>query len=333
MHKPNYFSIAAMARAMLAGTWGSVSSIEHTLTQAMAQANGEIAPGYHRIPGDAMRDLTLGTASAGGYLVGQRNLEYLPALQNTSVALRLGAVMVPASPGGVAAPRGTTGANSTWLSSESTQITETAITLGQVVGTMKLLGVFFEVSRLLLMQSNADQVIRTEAARAAGAALDLAIIQGTGAAGQPTGIVNTAGIGAFTGASLSQAAARNAQRDVSEANAIIDGKLGYVTTPAVAEVLSTRQRFTGASTTLWEGPSHDGVIEGVRAMATGNCPAATAIYGDWSSLYVVEWDGGVGIQIDPFTKFTQSIVGVRLILPVDVIVTRAAAFSVATSVS
>jgi HK97 family phage major capsid protein len=333
MTKPA-FSIAAMANSMLAGTWGTHTSIERTCIDQLERSHGAMTSGYYRVPAYALtRDLTVASASGGGYLVGQSNLEYLPALQPASVALRLGAQMLPAAAGGAAVPRGVTAASTTWLANETQSITETAPVLGQVIGSPKLLACFFEVSRLLLMQSNADAVIQLEAQRAAGAALDAAILQGTGASGQPTGITNTAGIGAFTGASLNQAALRNAQADVAAANAIVAGARGYVTTPTIAETLTTRQRFTGSDRALWENALDDGQVEGVRALATGNCPSGTMIYGDWSSCYVLEWAGGVGIALDPFLKFTSGVVGVRLLLPVDVIIARAASFSVATSVT
>lgn len=327
------FSMAAIARALVAGTWGKNPSLEYTQVRALEAAHGVIQEGFHRVPGYALRDMNVANASQGGYLSATHNLEYLPALQPASVALKLGATMVSAAPGSAALPKGNTGAVTTWLANETQSITETGVVFGQIAGTPKLLSCFFEVSRLLLLQSNADEVLQLEARRAAGAALDAAILQGTGISGQPTGIVNTSGIGAFTGASLSQAACRNAQRDVADANAIVGGARGYVTTPTIAETLSTRQRFSGSDRALWEGASDDGVVEGVRALSTTNCPASTMVYGDWSTVYVVEWGGGIGLMIDPFTKFTQAIVAIRLLLPVDVFVTRAGAFSIATSIT
>jgi len=76
------------------------------------------------------------------------------------------------------------------------------------------------------------------------------------------------------------------------------------------------------------------VLEGERAMSTTNCPSATAIFADWSTISVLEWGpAGLGIMLDPFTKFQQGIVAVRLLMAVDVVVSRATAISLATSVS
>lgn len=327
------FKLIDMVRAAATETWGKVKSHEFEEAERLAKMYGEPAGNFYRIPGEALRDLNVSTASAGGYLADVKNLDYLPALQPTSVALALGAQVVPASPGGAALPRGVTGASTTWLATETQQAAESTPVFGQVAGLPKLLMAFCEVSRPLLLQSNAERELNVELSRAGGAALDAAILAGTGSNGQPLGIVGTPGIGAFTGASVAQAHLRNAQADVAAANGLVTGRVGYVTTPAVAEILAGRPRVASSDRMLLEGASHDGIVEGVRTLATTGCPASTIVFGDWGSVYVIEWAGGLQISVDPYTKFAQGIVGVRLLFPVDVFVTRPQSFSVATSVS
>ena len=329
------FSISDMIRAQLSQTWGRVPSHEYTVSQNLADKYGVPARNGQRVPDEILtRDLNVATSSAGGFLSSARVSGYIASLQPTSVCLALGATTQSVPVGGsVAVPGATAGVATTWLASETSTITESQPVFGAAVATPKILSAFAEVSRQLLLQSNADQVIRIEFARAAGAALDAAILSGSGASGQPTGIVSSAGVGTFTGASLSQAALRNAQADVNTATGVNPQTLGYVAPPAVAEILSTRQRFTGSDRGLWEGASADGTIEGVRAMATTGCPAATVVYGDFSRAWVISWADGLVIESDPFTKFSQGIVALRLLFPLDVIIARTSAFSVATSVT
>jgi HK97 family phage major capsid protein len=331
------FSLGAMLRSLVSDDWYKSRSRERTVCDDLARRFGEPAGHGIRVPDDVLqvRDLQAGTGSAGGFLTATRVRGYISALQPVSAAVSLGATIetVPAG-GGVAVPRGTAAVATTWLANETATITETAPTFGQIVLQPKILSAFCEVSRQLLLQSNAENVIRLEFASAAGAALDAAILNGSGASGQPTGIINTAGVGSFTGVSLSQGALRNAQADVSTATAVNAATCGYVSTPAVAELLATRLRTASTdSRMLWEGPSAAGTVEGCRAIATSGCPSGTAIYGDWSRLTVLQWDGGLVIEADPYTKFSSGIVAVRMLLPVDVIVTAPAAFSVATSIS
>jgi HK97 family phage major capsid protein len=333
--RDDIFRVTAMIHSHEAQSFGKVPSYESGICTGLASKYGHALPNYHRVPDDIFftRDLVAATSSAGGFLTDSTVTGYVPALQAAGTVAGLAAV-VTAGPGGVLVPRGSSAVTAYWLATESSTITESSPVFGQASATPKLLGVHVEISRQSLLQSNSEEVVRIEMRNAAIAAVDTAILQATGASGQPLGIVNTAGIGTFTGASLNQAAARNAQRDVAEANAMTNpDALAYVTTPAVAETLSTRQRFTGSDRALWEGKLSRGEMEGALALATTACPSATVVYGDFSTVWLVQWAGGIQIQIDPFTKFKEGIVGVRLLLPIDVIVTKPSAFSIATSVT
>lgn len=329
------FNLGNMVRAISAGTWDAAASYERGVAEGLQSEHGGGRSGFYRIPDDALslRDLTVASASGGGYLAQTQLAGYIPSVVPFSVALRAGAVVdTLAAPGQALYPKGTANVSTTWLSTEASSITESQPTFGQAAAVPKLLSVFTEVSRQLLLQSNADAILRLELLRAAGAALDAAVLAGTGASGQPTGIVSTAGVGGFTGASLSQAQIRNAQADVCAA-VQVPGNVSFVTTPAVAEILSTRQRFTGSDRALWEGPLPIGAVEGSTSYATASSPSATAIVGDFSAVTIVQWTNGAQIMVDPFTKFTSAVVGVRLLLPVDVVVRYAAAFSIATGVT
>jgi HK97 family phage major capsid protein len=329
------FSPAAMIRGMLDHSWGKKATVEYTIVAGLNQQYGVPDRNGNRVPGDVlMRDLTVNPATAGGYLASTRLDGYIPSLQPASWALQLGGQVVNVPPsGGVAFPRGTAAVTTQWLSTETSTITPSQPTLGQLAGTPKILSAFTKISRQLLQQSNVDDVIRVEMRNAAGAALDKAIIAGSGASGQPLGIVGTPGVGGFTGASLNQAALRNAQRDVGDANAVLNrSSLGYVTTPAVAELLATRQRFTGSSNVLWEGASADGTVEGVRAVSTTGCPAASMIFGDFSQVTVAQWSDGLVLELDPYTDFKSGVVSIRLLFAVDIAVVPQA-FSVASSIT
>lgn len=337
--KPVDYSIISVVRSIAAETWGRVPSDERREHERLCKLAGTEPDGMGaaRIPGHALRDLSL--AGSGAYLAGNSTSDgqYIASLTGDSAALRLGVrvVPVPAATAVFALPAASAGATAYWLSNETTQVNETTPTIGSAAATPKMLAAYSEISRRLLLQApNAEQVVREELRRAAAAALDATIFAGTGGSGEPLGIVGSSGVGAFTGASLDQAALRNAQADLATAKAITDpSKVAYVTTPAVAEMLSKRQRFTGSDRALWEGASFEGTVEGCRAISTTAIPAGTAILGDWTSCWVAEFAGGLTIEVDPFTQFAAGIVGLRLLLPCDVLLARPAAFSVATSIT
>ena len=336
--KPSDYSIVAVVKAVSAETWGRVPSDERREHERLCKIAGTEPSGMGAalIPGYALRDLntTTGSGLAGKITTGG---EYIASLTSDSAALRLGVrvVPVPLASSVFAVPQGSAGATAYWLASETQQVDESQPTIGSAAATPKIVAAFTEISRHLLLQApNAEQVVREELRRAAGAALDAAIFAGSGGAGQPLGIVGTPGIGTFTGASLDQAALRNAQADLGSARAITDpSKVAYIADPAVAELLSKRQRFTGSDRALWEGSSFDGAVEGVRAVSSASMPASTAILGDWSSCWVAEFAGGLTLEVDPFTKFATGIVGLRVLVPVDVLLARPAAFTLASSVS
>lgn len=319
------FSIANVVRSMLTQTWSKVKSLEHIASDELQEQHGKCSrTNAARIPAFALarRDMTAAGVSGSNYLIGTQTAGYLPSLQPSSVVLTLGAQTFDAGPGHVVLPTGST-ATTQWLSDENAAITETQPTFGQVASTPKILSALIECSHQMLQQSNAEDLLRLELRRAAGTALDSAAIQGTGTLGQPLGITNTGSIGAFTGTSLNRSALTNAQQDVATANAVVSGKVGYVTTPTVANA---------STTPVWRGPLHSGIVMDTAALSTNNCPSATAVYGDWGNLMLVSW-GVPEIAVDPFTKFNSGIVSIRLLLLCDIVVTRAAGFSVATTIT
>jgi len=149
--------------------------------------------------------------------------------------------------------------------------------------------------------------------------------------GQPTGIVNTASIGAFTGTSLNRTALTNAQLDVATANAVSASR-GYTTTPAIANTLANRADTIESTQPVWQGNLHDGTLISERALSTTGMPTDTMLYGSWDSLAVVSW-GTLEIAVDPFTKFNTGLVAVRLLAMVDTVVQQAGAFTLSTSIT
>lgn len=281
------------------------------------------------------RDMTAGTANAGGVLVATDNLasSFIELLRNRSVVAQLGATILSGLQGNVTIPKQTAGGTAYWLSTEATAITESQQTLGQLSMTPKNVGAYTEISRQLMQQSSpaADMIVMNDLSKVLGLAIDLAALEGSGASGQPTGISNTASIGAVTGTSLAYAGVLEFQTDVAGANALA-GNCAYVTTPTVAAVLAARQRFSSTDTPLWQGNVLDGTVSGFRAMSTNQITAASMIFGDFSQVIIGEW-GQLELALNPYANFTAAISGVRAIQTVDVGVRYAGAFSRATSIT
>jgi HK97 family phage major capsid protein len=158
------------------------------------------------------------------------------------------------------------------------------------------------------------------------------ILRGTGSNGQPTGIVTTGSIGAFTGTSLASAGVLDAQADVAAANALYPG-CGYVTTPAVAALLMARPELPSTGTTrLWQGNMLEGSVFGLPAMSSAQMASATMLFGWWQSVILAEW-GVLELMLNPFSDFTRGLSAVRGWYTCDVGVRYAGAWSYASSIT
>jgi HK97 family phage major capsid protein len=281
------------------------------------------------------RDLTAGTGSQGGFLVATQNMSFIEVLRNRSVVMAMGATRMSGLVGNVTVPRQTGAGTAYWLSTEATAITEGDQVFAQMSLTPKNVGAYTEVSRQLLMQSDpsAEMVVMNDLARVVGIAVDAAAINGSGASGQPTGIVNTGSIGSVSGTSIAYAGILEFQTDVLAANALINpATAGYVCPAAVASLLAQRQRFTSTDTPLWQGNLLDGEVVGFRAMSSAQVAASRLLFGDFSQLVIGEW-GVLEVEANPYANFAAGITGIRAFYSVDVGVRYAASFSYSTAIT
>lgn len=339
------FSVLKAIRALVDKTWkGAEYELECHNEILKRTGLPEAVNGGFFVPVDVMtrgmagpqrRDLTVASATGGGNLVATNLLpgSFIDLLRARARVAQLGATMLPGLVGNVAIPKLTGAATAYWLTNESTAITESQQTVGQLTLAPKNLGAYTEISRQLMLQSTpaAESLVMNDLARVLALAIDLAAFEGSGSSGQPTGVSNTAGIGSVSGGSLGLAGIIEFQTDTGSANALADNS-AYVTTPAVAGLLMQRQRFTSTDTPLWTGSVLDGLMMGFQATTSTQLTAATMTFGDWSQVVIGEW-GMLEIALNPYANFTAAISGIRAIQTVDVGVRQAAAFSRATSIT
>jgi len=283
------------------------------------------------------RDLTradvVGTTTAGGYLVETINLSFIELLRNRTVAFRLGATVLSGLVGNVSIPKQTGAATAYWLSAETTQITEVEQTFGQLAFSPHTVGGYTEISRLLLLQSSPDVegIVNADLAAIIGIAVDAGVINGSGSAGQPHGIVGLSGVGTTTGTTLGLAGLLTAQGTVGAAN-VVPVRGGWTTTFVNSALLRARQEFSNTYSPLWYGSVWDGMMLGYPGIASNQCPTGDLIFGDWAQVVVAEW-GVLEVEVNPYANFTAGIIGVRAMMTIDVGVRYPGAFYVITSVT
>lgn len=280
------------------------------------------------------RDLTVASASGGGYLVGTDNLggSFIDMLRAEMVMLELGVQVLDGLQGAVTIPKRASGGTMYYPTNEGTAITESSPTFGQLALAPKHGGIYVELSRALLLQSNpaADALTIDDIRKQIGIGIDTGIYAGSGSP-QPTGLTGTGSIGAVTGTSLAYAGVVEFQTDVGTANGL-DDSCAYLTTPAVAGLMMQRQRFSSTDSPLWTGSVQQGVMAGYRARASTLVTAATMAFGAWRQIILAMW-GDLEIARSDYANFPAGITGIRGFVSYDVGVRQPGAFSVATSIT
>lgn len=330
------YSITRALRSAYSGDWQK-AGFERSVTLALLgkepfESNRLLLP-----PQVLARDLVAGSGPAGGFLVETGFGGVLDSLRPTMVAARLGATIIDRLRGNLTLARNAGQLTITWQATESTQAVETDnFATGQIALTPKTATAFVEASRLFqLMTADAgEQMTLRELRLGLATAVDAAAFTGTGASGQPTGILNTPGIGTFTGASISYSGLLEAQGDVLSANALSEGgRVAFVCRPAVASLLANRQGFNASAPPCWQGPLAEGTVIGCPAISSMQLPAATLLAGDFSQMLLAEWGAGLDVRVDPYSGFLAGRVGMAASVSLDVCCAWPQAFSVATSVT
>lgn len=288
--------------------------------------------------------LDTATTNAGEEMVFEEYAGFIALLRNRSVLLRMGATFLPGLVGDQGFVRQTAGTTVTWVGENpGTDVAEQNLATDILRMSPKIAQVTTSFSRKLLAQSTpaADALARRDLLQAHGTGIDQAGLAGTGGL-QPTGILNTAGIGdvdgGTDGSAFTYADAVDLETDVGDANADDLGTMGYITTPGVRGQAKKTEMFTGTSgNPVWSGSATAGEVNGYRAMATRNVPSDldkgasvgvchAVIFGAYGEVLVGEW-GAADLIVDPYALKKQGMIEVTSHQLVDVGIRYPGAFS------
>lgn len=308
------------------------------LVQHMRELLQPGGPGKRRVNVSALRDiaaaamrrdLTSTSAPAGGYLIGTSTTPLEAILQRYSILTEAGVNIVSGLSGPVTVPTINTQGGVTWLPTDGSSIVDSDPVFGQGAMQPRFAAAKIDVSRQLMLQAPVSQVVGIAIGEAIGRGVDSAIMNGTGASGQPLGILNKSGVFSQSGTSLQSAGLRAMRKAVLLAGARED-RLTWLGAPDVQELLGSREFSAGSGRVLWA----DGKIEGLPAVASFLVPAGSLVLGDFSRVTAGIFDSaGVSIELNPFENFMTGLCSFRLILPVDFLASPAAAFAVARSIT
>lgn len=273
------------------------------------------------------RDLTAAAANSGGYLVGT-SLVYADGLFAGTLLGRLPVTPMPGMVGDVAGGSGgsvTTG----WLSTEATASPDAAMTFGQRAMRPKTVGATLTLSHQLHQQLGAAgrAFVERQANLALGQAIDVALVNGSGVAGEPHGLLLIAGTTAVSGSSLGWSGIRDLIEAV-EGRSV--GGLAFVAGTSTSKLLRSREKFTGA------GPILDGgQIDGIPCIVSRAMPVDALLLAEWPRVLVPTW-GGIEVAVTTTASasaFAAGKVSVRLLASLDVAAEQPSACAMSTSIT
>lgn len=213
------FSVIRLAAAMRDGASQDqvrAAAFEIEACQAAAEQQTNPGRGMYSLPSDLMRswndfefdgyrsaDLRVRAPMATTGNPNVQDTDHLAArfidnLRNRMVLGQLGITMLPGLDGNVEIPGGDTNIAAAWLAAEDADAAESVASFRKVELAIKDVAVYTDLTRRMLIQSTIaiEQYVRNQIVEAMAQAIDLAGFYGSGAAGVPEGIANTAGIGA-----------------------------------------------------------------------------------------------------------------------------------------
>jgi len=321
------YSLMRAINASATGDWGK-AGFEREVSLAIADAAGKEARGFF-MPSEVltMRQLEKKTAGKGGELVATDLMgdEFIDVLRNKAMVARLGARVLAGLVGDVDIPKKTTAANFYWLN-EDEDVTDSDFDFATLGLTPKCIAGAIPVTRKLRKQSSihVENLIRSDLIEGIGVAIDLSLLIGAGGA-EPIGLLNATGTNAVTypAAGVDWDSVVDMETKIATFNADVQ-KMAYLTNAVQRGAAKKKQVFDGTGERIWQG----GEVNGYAAHATGQVPADTWIFGDWSQLMIALW-GVVDLKVDTSTKAASDGLVLRVFQDCDAGVRRPEAFTVA----
>jgi len=358
------YSISAGIRAALSGDWTSrEAGLVREMSQEVQKQSGFSQSGKRGffVPFSALSKratyVTSG-ATTGGNLVATDLMadEFIEALRNNSVMLNLGVRTMTGLVGDVAIPRRSGVASTYYLSTETTAITQSESTFDQVTLSPKNLAALSKYSRQTLLQATPgiEELVRRDLTDGINLGIDLGILNGSGSAGQPTGILNTSGIGSVALGTNGGAITVNSLVDLEEQVLIDNGAvnrdaIAYVTN---AKVLAELKKLRAGGSTTTDGAylvndqldaigrgGTPATVNGYPLYVTNQVPSnltkgtssgvcSAVLMGDFSQAMVGFYGNGIEIVVgEDSDDFSKALTSVRAIVSYDVAVRHAESFA------
>jgi len=334
------FSFSKLIGGLMKGNVAKYAPLEYEMCSAAA-STGDSAV--------VTKDMVTTVDSLGGFIVPNQvmSAQIIPLLQDAVVAFEAGTVRMGGLAGSPVQIPKITGATTAYWLGEVEAVTSGDMSFGQIdLYPHDVFALCTLSNRLIeLGAPGAEQLVRSQLARDIGLKIDAAIFSGTGAAGQPTGIYNTAGVNSVSGVgSLSAETAYGKLLDIEKEllldNAQTVGEFVWAIHPTLFQKLRNMVDVASGATNNNQPKTRPfidaGKIErvlGHRYVQSTQLPTDKILLGAFAASMVAEWGTMVLAASREGTNFTKRQTQILAGMTVDVGVRYPEAFCIGAGAS
>ena len=319
------YSLLNAIRASMSGNWDKEAGFERECSQAIEDDLGKEARGFF-VPYEVQQrvmNVTTGTdLIATDHLAGS----FIDSLRARAVLGEAGATFLPGLQGNIDIPKKVGSASFQWLADDA-DVSDSDLSLGSVAMTPHTVAGSVPMSRRLLKQSapSIEALVMSDLAVGAALAIDIAGLEGTGLADQPTGIVNQVGVNTQAVATAGQPtwAEIVGFESALDADEALMGALSYITTASVRGHCKTAVKDAGSGRFIYE----DGQVNDYRMLKSGQLAVNRIIFGNFSDVLIGMW-GVLDVMPDVAAKAASGGLVLRVFQDVDVAVRHAESFCI-----
>jgi len=352
------YKITSGIRGLLTGDWSNkASGFAREISQQIAKDSQRSNNSQSLfIPYSALAKratyVTSG-ATTGGNIVATDLLadDFIEALRNSTVMVGLGVQTLSGLVGDVAIPRRSGVASTGYLSSETAALSQAESTFDQISMTPKTLGTLSKFSRNMLIQATPgiEDLVRTDILDGINVGIDLGILNGSGSSGQPTGIMQTSGIGSVAmgtnGGAITVDALVDLETAMMEDNAAVNAdSISYVTNAKVLGAIK-KLKTSGGEYLVNNNLQAIGrggtplVVNGYPLAMTNQVPSnltkgstsgscSAVVMGDFSQAILGLFGSGIEITAgEDSDDFAKNLVSIKGVVAFDVAVRHAQSFA------
>ena len=289
------------------------------------------------VPADvqhARRDLSVNNGSQpgdGGALVGTNLVasSFIEALRSSSIVMQLGARFLRGLVGTVEVTRQSGIGEGYWVV-DGVAPGSSDPNYALVPMSPKTVGASVNVSRHLALQStpDVDTLLWSDLAQVLGTSISRAVIAGSGADGEPTGLLNTDGVvdgttGAANGVDFNHDDSIDMETRIRNAD-VIDA-LSWLLNPTVAGTLKKRLKIAGSTNPCYL--VQDGKMNNNPVYETTQVPDVAGILGAFRQILIGEW-GVLDLAVNKFgTGHRAGNLELRALQTIGVVIRHPEAFT------